>query len=62
VYSNGVSKGELLSWLEVAKEAAQFSTLHVSETSPLAYAANPITERALIVLLASFDRLIKRAR
>ena len=38
-----------------------FNGLHMANIAPLAYAANPITEPALIVVSESFDRLIKRA-
>ena len=38
-----------------------FNGLHMADIAPLAYAANPITEPALIVVSESFDRLIERA-
>jgi hypothetical protein len=33
----------------------------MADVAPLAYAANPITEPALVLLGESFDRLIERA-
>ena len=38
-----------------------FHGLNMADVAPLAYAANPITEPALILLRESFDQLIKRA-
>jgi hypothetical protein len=33
----------------------------MADVAPLAYAANPITEPALVVFRESFDRIIKHA-
>jgi hypothetical protein len=38
-----------------------FHGLNMADVAPLAYAANPITEPALVLLGESFDRLIERA-
>lgn len=38
-----------------------FYGLNMANVAPLAYAANPVSEPALILLEESFDRLIERA-
>jgi len=60
-YSSQVSKTEILPWLEKTRWPRYFHGLNVADVAPLAYAANPITEPALVLLGESFDRLIERA-
>jgi hypothetical protein len=38
-----------------------FHGLNMADVTPLAYAANSITEPALVILAESFDRLIEQA-
>ncbi|KAF2825538.1 hypothetical protein CC86DRAFT_419602 [Ophiobolus disseminans] len=61
IYSSHVSKTEVLPWLEMTRWPRYFHGLNMADVAPLAYAANPITEPALVVLSESFDRLIERA-
>jgi hypothetical protein len=61
IYSSYVSKTEVSPWLEMTRWPRYFHGLHMADVAPLAYAANPITEPALVLLGESFDRLIKHA-
>jgi hypothetical protein len=61
IYSSHISKTEISPWLEMTRWPRYFHGLNLAEVAPLAYAANPITEPALVVLSESFDRLIERA-
>ena len=61
IYNSQVSKTEVSPWLEMTRWPRYFNGLHMADIAPLAYAANPITEPALIVVLESFDQLIERA-
>lgn len=61
IYSSHVSKTEISPWLEMTRWPRYFHGLNMAKVAPLAYAANPITEPALVLLGESFDRLIERA-
>lgn len=61
IYNSQVSKTEVSPWLEMTRWPRYFNGLRMADIAPLAYAANPITEPALIVVSESFDRLIERA-
>ena len=61
IYNSQVSKTEVSPWLEMTRWPRYFNGLYIANIALLAYAANPITEPALIVVLESFDRLIERA-
>jgi hypothetical protein len=61
VYSSQVSKTEISQWLEKTRWPRYFHGLNMADIAPLAYAANPITEPAPVLLGESFDRLIERA-
>ncbi|KAK7177672.1 hypothetical protein PSPO01_16282 [Paraphaeosphaeria sporulosa] len=59
IYSSQVTKTES-PWLEMTRWPRYFHGLNMADVVPLAYAANPVTEPAL-VLGESFDRLIEHA-
>jgi hypothetical protein len=61
VYSSQVSKTEVSPWHEMTRWPRYFNGLSMADVAPLAYAANPITEPALVVLGESFERLIEHA-
>ncbi|KAK7177297.1 hypothetical protein PSPO01_16657 [Paraphaeosphaeria sporulosa] len=61
IYSSQVSKTEVSPWLEMTRWPRYFHSLNIADVAPLAYAANPITEPALVLLGESFDRIIERA-
>jgi hypothetical protein len=61
VYNSQVSKTEISPWLEMTRWPRYFHGLNMADVAPLAYAANPITEPALVLLGESFDRLIELA-
>jgi hypothetical protein len=61
IYSSQVSKTEVSPWLDKTRWPRYFHGLNMANVAPLAYAANPITEPALVLLGESFDRLIERA-
>jgi hypothetical protein len=61
IYNSQVSKTEVSPWLEKTRWPRYFHGLNMADVAPLAYAANPITEPALVLLGESFDRLIERA-
>jgi hypothetical protein len=61
IYNSQVSKTEVSPWLEMTRWPRYFHGLNMADVAPLAYAANPITEPALVLLGESFDRLIERA-
>ena len=61
IYNSQVSKTEVSPWLEMTRWPRYFHGLNMADVAPLAYAANPITEPALVFLGESFDRLIERA-
>lgn len=61
IYSRQVSKTEISQWLEETRWPRYFDGLNMAHVAPLAYAANPITEPALVLLRESFDWLIERA-
>jgi hypothetical protein len=54
VYSSQVSKTEVSPWLKMIRWPRYFHGLNIADVAPLAYAANPITEPALVVLGESF--------
>jgi hypothetical protein len=59
IYNSQVSKTEVSPWLEMTRWPRYFHGLNMADVAPLAYAANPITEPALVVLGESFERLIE---
>jgi hypothetical protein len=61
IYNSQVSKTEVSPWLEMTRWPRYFHGLNMADVAPLAYAANPITEPALVVLGESFERLIEHA-
>jgi hypothetical protein len=61
VYSGQVTKTEVSPWLEITRWPRYFHGLNMANIAPLAYAANPITKTALVILGESFDRLIEHA-
>jgi hypothetical protein len=61
IYNSQVSKTEVSPWLEMTRWPRYFHGLNMADVALLAYAANPITKPALVLLRESFDRLIKRA-
>lgn len=61
IYSRQLFKTEVSPWDEMTRWPRYFHGLNTANVAPLAYAANPITEPALVLLGESFDRLIKRA-
>ena len=61
IYDSQVSKTEVSPWLEMTRWPRYFHGLNMADVAPLAYAANPITEPALVLLGESFDRLIESA-
>jgi hypothetical protein len=61
IYNSQVSKTEVSPWLEMTRWPRYFHGLNIADVAPLAYAANPITEPALVLLGESFDRLIELA-
>jgi hypothetical protein len=61
VYSSQVTKTEVSLWLKITRWPRYFHSLNIVDIAPLAYAANPVTEPALVILRESFDRLIKHA-
>ncbi|KAF2741810.1 hypothetical protein M011DRAFT_491054 [Sporormia fimetaria CBS 119925] len=61
IYNSQVSKTEVSPWLEMTRWPRYFHGLNMANVAPLSYAANPITEPALVLLGESFDRLIERA-
>jgi hypothetical protein len=61
IYNSQVSKTEVLLWLEMTRWPRYFHGLNMADVAPLAYAANPVTEPALVLLGESFDRLIELA-
>jgi hypothetical protein len=61
IYNSQVSKTEVSPWLEMTRWPRYFHGLNMADVAPLAYAANPITEPALVLLGESFDRLIELA-
>jgi hypothetical protein len=61
IYSSQVTETEVSPWLEMTRWPRYFHGLNMADVAPLAYAANPITEPALVLLGESFDRLIERA-
>jgi hypothetical protein len=61
IYNSQVSKTEVSLWLEMTRWPRYFHGLNMADVAPLAYAANPITEPALVLLGESFDRLIELA-
>jgi hypothetical protein len=61
IYNSQVSKTEVSPWLEMTRWPRYFHGLNMADVAPLGYAANPITEPALVLLGESFDRLIEHA-
>jgi hypothetical protein len=61
IYNSQVSKTKVSPWLEMTRWPRYFHGLNMADVAPLAYAANPITEPALVLLGESFDQLIERA-
>jgi hypothetical protein len=61
IYNRQVSKTKVSPWLEMTRWPRYFHGLNMANVAPLAYAANPITEPALVLLGESFDRLIESA-
>jgi hypothetical protein len=61
IYNSQVSKTEVSPWLEMTRWPRYFHGLNMADVASLAYAANPITKPALVLLGESFDRLIERA-
>jgi hypothetical protein len=61
IYNSQASKTEVSPWLEMTRWPRYFHGLNIADVAPLAHAANPITEPALVLLGESFDRLIERA-
>jgi hypothetical protein len=61
IYNSQVSKTEVSPWLEITRWPRYFHGLNMASVAPLGYAANPITEPALVFLGESFDRLIEHA-
>jgi hypothetical protein len=61
IYSSQVSKTEVSPWLEMTRRPHCFHGLNMADVVPSTYAANPITEPALVLLGESFVRLIERA-
>ncbi|KAH5618970.1 hypothetical protein HBI23_245980 [Parastagonospora nodorum] len=61
IYNSQVSKTEVSPWLEMTRWPRYFHGLNMADIASLAYAANPITESALVILSESFDRLIECA-
>ena len=60
-YSNSFAKTEVSPWLEMTRWPRYFDGLDMTQVAPLAYGPNPITERALVVVGDSFDRIIEQA-
>jgi hypothetical protein len=61
IYNSQASKTEVSPWLEMTRWPRYFHGLNMADVAPLAHAANPITEPALVLLGESFDQLIERA-
>jgi hypothetical protein len=61
IYNSQVLKTKVSLWLEMTRWPRYFYGLNIANVALLAYAANPITEPALVLLGESFDRLIKLA-
>jgi hypothetical protein len=57
IYRSLVLKTEVLPWLEMSRWPRYFHGLNMANVAQLAYAANPVTEPALVVLEESFNRL-----
>jgi hypothetical protein len=60
-YSSSVTKTEVSPWLEMTRRPRYFSGLDMTQIAPLGYAANPVTEAALVIVGDRLDRIIERA-
>jgi hypothetical protein len=61
IYTSQVSKTEVSLWLKITRWPRYFHGLNMANVAPLAYAANPITKPALVLVGESFDQLIELA-
>jgi ABC-type molybdenum transport system ATPase subunit/photorepair protein PhrA len=57
IYNSQVSKTEVLPWLEMTRWPRYFHGLNMTEVALLAFAANLMTEPALVLLGESFNQL-----